>query len=325
MKAASIIAIVAGRCARCGDKARLTKYCGQCAATMSALRSQYEAAVRQIFATATAPPESEWLALEQWRATVSLDDTDAQTIAAPYIYGWLTHYVDAAVRGVVREEQVTGFRRACGYLRVPATFAQPLDVKLYREFLFDRIRDGAMPRASAAGLHLPTDEICYLNVPAQRWRYLQSGARAASGQLVLTNRKLRFSSYERGGELPLSKIMSALDLNPNTLTLETTSGSLSGDYTVSDAEWVATVIDTALKIDRRTLLPNRTASGARTPIPQQIKAEVWQRDGGRCVECGATEYLEYDHVIPRSRGGADTARNLQILCRRCNLKKSDRI
>lgn len=271
------------------------------------------------------PPDCEWSELEAWRKTVALDDTEAANIAGPYICEFLNRYVESAVRGVVTEEHVTDFRRACTYLRAPSPVTEPLDRKLYREFLLDRIRDGEMPRASAVGLHLPTDETCYLSVPAQRWRYLQSGARSTFGQLVVTSRKVRFSSSEQGGELPLGKIMSALDLDPYTLTLETTSRSLSGDYAVNDAEWVATVIDTALMIDRRKLLPSKATSGARAPIPQHVKAEVWQRDGGRCVQCGATDYLEYDHVIPKSKGGADTARNLQILCRRCNIRKSDRI
>ncbi|SLJ67954.1 Probable HNH endonuclease precursor [Mycobacteroides abscessus subsp. abscessus] len=60
-------------------------------------------------------------------------------------------------------------------------------------------------------------------------------------------------------------------------------------------------------------------------ISQEIKAEVWQRDGGRCVECGSGHYLEFDHIIPLSRGGATSAANLQILCRACNRRKGARI
>jgi 5-methylcytosine-specific restriction endonuclease McrA len=32
-------------------------------------------------------------------------------------------------------------------------------------------------------------------------------------------------------------------------------------------------------------------------IPEDVKVFVWQRDGGRCVECGSREDLEYDHMI----------------------------
>jgi len=61
-------------------------------------------------------------------------------------------------------------------------------------------------------------------------------------------------------------------------------------------------------------------------IPTQVKKEVWERDGGKCVICGATDELHFDHDIPFSRGGASiTADNVRILCARHNLQKSDKI
>lgn len=52
-----------------------------------------------------------------------------------------------------------------------------------------------------------------------------------------------------------------------------------------------------------------------------VKMFVWQRDQGRCVTCGSQERLEYDHIIPIAKGGSNTARNLQLLCERCNRAK----
>lgn len=60
-------------------------------------------------------------------------------------------------------------------------------------------------------------------------------------------------------------------------------------------------------------------------ISQEVKDLVWNRDGGKCVECGSNENLEFDHIIPHSKGGANTYRNIQLLCERCNRSKSDRI
>lgn len=71
--------------------------------------------------------------------------------------------------------------------------------------------------------------------------------------------------------------------------------------------------------------PAPDAAPRREPIPAQVKREVWRRDGGACVECGSRELLEFDHIIPVSRGGANTVRNLQLLCERCNRLKSDQI
>jgi hypothetical protein len=60
---------------------------------------------------------------------------------------------------------------------------------------------------------------------------------------------------------------------------------------------------------------------ARDPIADDVKLFVWQRDGGRCIQCGTQENLEFDHIIPLAMGGANTARNLQLLCADCNRAK----
>lgn len=60
-------------------------------------------------------------------------------------------------------------------------------------------------------------------------------------------------------------------------------------------------------------------------ISQNVKDRVWNRDGGKCVQCGSNENLEFDHIIPFSKGGANTYRNIQLLCEPCNRGKSDKI
>jgi hypothetical protein len=63
----------------------------------------------------------------------------------------------------------------------------------------------------------------------------------------------------------------------------------------------------------------------RKPIPERVRISVWRRDEGKCVQCGSNELLEYDHIIPVSKGGSNTVRNIQLLCETCNRKKSDSI
>lgn len=61
-------------------------------------------------------------------------------------------------------------------------------------------------------------------------------------------------------------------------------------------------------------------------IPSAVKVEVWKRDGGQCVECGASDELHFDHIVPYSKGGSSlTAENVQLLCMRHNLAKRDKI
>ncbi len=61
-------------------------------------------------------------------------------------------------------------------------------------------------------------------------------------------------------------------------------------------------------------------------IPTSVKVAVWKRDGGKCVVCGSTDDLHFDHIIPWSKGGSSqTADNIQLLCCKHNLQKHDKI
>lgn len=63
----------------------------------------------------------------------------------------------------------------------------------------------------------------------------------------------------------------------------------------------------------------------RESIPDDVKIYVWKRDGGRCVICGSQMKLEFDHIIPISKGGSNTARNIQLLCEKCNRSKGGKL
>ena len=61
-------------------------------------------------------------------------------------------------------------------------------------------------------------------------------------------------------------------------------------------------------------------------IPSEVKAKVWKRDKGQCVQCGSKEHLHFDHILPYSKGGTSRdERNIQLLCAKHNLQKSDKI
>jgi len=61
-------------------------------------------------------------------------------------------------------------------------------------------------------------------------------------------------------------------------------------------------------------------------IPTAVKIEVWKRDKGKCVLCGSSENLHFDHDLPFSKGGTSLlAKNIQLLCAKHNLQKHDKI
>ena len=74
----------------------------------------------------------------------------------------------------------------------------------------------------------------------------------------------------------------------------------------------------------------------RRVIHQDLKDLIWKRCQGMCQAnwridpsldkntgdiCGSNEDLEFDHIVPYSRGGTTTYRNLQLLCQRHNRMK----
>lgn len=57
--------------------------------------------------------------------------------------------------------------------------------------------------------------------------------------------------------------------------------------------------------------------------------EVLARDNWTCCSCGRSVkengiVLHVDHIVPRSKGGTDERKNLQALCMKCNIGKSNR-
>jgi 5-methylcytosine-specific restriction endonuclease McrA len=64
----------------------------------------------------------------------------------------------------------------------------------------------------------------------------------------------------------------------------------------------------------------RLPSGRSVPVSRR---GVLRRDAQRCGYCGSSAST-IDHILPRSRGGADSWENLVACCLRCNNVKGDK-
>ncbi|MBQ1207602.1 MAG: HNH endonuclease [Lachnospiraceae bacterium] len=74
---------------------------------------------------------------------------------------------------------------------------------------------------------------------------------------------------------------------------------------------------------------NKPKVQSRRTISDKLRYQVLKRDNFKCCACGASPAkdpnieLHIDHILPWSKGGETKPDNLQTLCSRCNLGKSN--
>lgn len=63
-------------------------------------------------------------------------------------------------------------------------------------------------------------------------------------------------------------------------------------------------------------------------IPFKIKMRVVRRDNYTCQHCGKhlkDDDVEFDHIIPVTKGGSSEEQNVRLTCFECNRDKSDKV
>jgi hypothetical protein len=204
-------------------------------------------------------------------------------------------------------------------LQLPKKLTAPLkeQIEMVREL--HQLRSGKLPIIRKDGLHLKSTELCHWYSSCCYQYKTPTRLIELYGDLIVTSRRIIFSSPERSIEFSIKKILNIYSGSDGVkLNLTCTRGQ--GVYLVNDAEKLAAIIE-ALVRHHNFLMAERLDSARCRHIPDDVKVAVWQRDGGRCVKCKAIDYIEFDHIIPFSKGGANTVGNIQLLCRRCNLAK----
>ena len=98
----------------------------------------------------------------------------------------------------------------------------------------------------------------------------------------------------------------------------------SSKYPLSNNDWLIASSLQLAQIDNELGLVKRQGTLRKT-ISVEVRNSVWRRDEGKCLRCGSTARLEFDHIIPLSLGGSDTIRNIELLCEACNRSKGARL
>ena len=195
-----------------------------------------------------------------------------------------------------------------------------LDQKVEETAELERIRNGHLPETSPpSGLILDGAETCHWHANSCVYRRLTAAGneKKHDGSLVVTSKRFWFRSPEYPVEFKPKKIMN-LRVSPQRLEVELTRKKGQGVYQMQHAKKVGAVLHSLA----RGIVAASSESSRGRHIPDHVKVKVWRRDGGQCVNCGAEEPLEYDHIIPFSKGGSNRPRNIQLLCARCNRAKS---
>lgn len=231
--------------------------------------------------------------------------------------------VMAASDGEITQQEESYVRQICAALALPAETQAPFLARLEVVKQTAKIRQGHLPRVSPGDFHLDSNELCHLNVSATYHKVNARSTTLIDGRLLATSKKLIFLASSGGRTIQFKNVM-VVRTGGNSIVLELSTQSGNGRYSVANAEHCEAVLTALTRMAKRQLLSPQSDSPSRH-IPQDVKNAVWQRDGGRCVQCAAETYLEFDHVIPFSKGGANTVNNVQLLCRKCNSEKGDKI
>lgn len=310
-----------------------TQRCGECEQEIrkqerAAEQAKSEALIRfrQYFITVTTGrliSEEDWQALS---AGAARDGFDLKH-ALGYILGDSLHFLERTLTffyadGEISEEEDQYIRTMVQVLQIPDTHSAPIMERLrYLKGLTD-IKRGMLPSLKPR-FHIESDETCHLEIGAVYRKELKSSVKHVEGVLVATSKKLYFLSQGGGFEIQWKRIM-RIERDQSGVYLQLSTRQGNGYYKVADPMLTEAVLETVVKVVNRGLV-TQFADSASRHIPQDVKTAVWQRDRGKCVQCGAATYLEFDHIIPFSKGGASTVNNVQLLCRRCNLAKGGRL
>jgi len=224
--------------------------------------------------------------------------------------------------GILTDQEESDFYQLQTKLAITDSLAKPLLERLAYLKKVTSIRQGHLP-VIRSSVVLESEEICHIETSATYWKVGAKSINSIAGRLIVTNKQLHFVSPKGGWRIKISSIMRVEEL-PGKINLELSVKSGNGNYSVPDPLLVSAMIDSLVRTHKRQMLIPQTERASRL-IPHNVRLAVWHRDQGKCVQCGNKEYLEYDHIIPHSKGGASTTNNVQLLCRKCNLAKGDHI
>jgi hypothetical protein len=193
----------------------------------------------------------------------------------------------------------------------------------------EQIASGNLPTIPIPhGVNLKSGELLYLCNPCT-YRQIKMRQGAAiyvdhTGHLLLTDNRIVFQSSSKPIAIGYRSILQWRASGQHLQVSIANKPEFAFFIPPNSDRYSSEKFTALIKLHSQTLVRKAEVVIDRH-IPRDVRQRVWQRYGGRCAECGATDYLEFDHIVPVNKGGSNSDNNVQLLCRRCNLTKSDKI
>lgn len=288
----------------------------------SSARDGYLSLFRQVISDGRITGE-EIEELQRFRMTLGISKGEANDIvhdeAVSLYRQWFYNILQD---GEITQEEEDGLRWLRKEFGLDSLDTAHYDARLQEAKQLAMYRQGELPRIKSRKL-LESGEICHWEGRCIFEWESSTKSKEVDGELIVTSDKLVFSSPVRSFALSPGKIID-LTLYSDALVIRSSTTRGTGTYFVRQSHELEAILLGLVRRHKYHLGSNYSSDLTRH-IPDSVRREVWHRDGGSCVRCKAMDYLEYDHIIPHARGGANTVANVQLLCRRCNNLKRDRI